>query len=97
MPAPKRIDFSDDNALIRLGVTYGVLRRVGYSEETVTRCLESVDGLDLEEAHEWVGGLIAVRSLAHNVLAQLFMNCTDEELRPHTRKLALPESLQPLS
>jgi hypothetical protein len=38
-----------------------------------------------------------VRSLAHNVLAQLFMNCTDEELRPHTRKLALPESLQPLS
>src|SRR5260221_5895546 len=45
--APKRIDVSDDNALIRLGVTYGVLRRLGYSEETVTRCLESVDGLDL--------------------------------------------------
>lgn len=56
LPAPKRIDVSDDNALVRLGVTYGVLRRLGYSEETVTRCLESVDGLDLEEAHEWVGG-----------------------------------------
>ena len=97
MLAPKRIDVSDDNALIRLGVTYGVLRRLGYSEETVMRCLESVDGLDLEEAHEWVGGLIAVGSLAHNVLAQLFMNCTDEELHPHTRKWALPESLQPFS
>lgn len=94
MPAPKRIDVSDDNALIRLGVTYGVLRRLGYSEETVRRCLESVDGLDLEEAHEWVGGPIAVESLTHNVLAQLFMNCTDEELHPHTRKLAFPESLQ---
>lgn len=56
LPVPKRIDVSDDNTLVRLGVTYGVLRRLGYSEETVTRCLESVDGLDLEEAHEWVGG-----------------------------------------
>lgn len=56
LPAPKRVDISDDNAIVRLGVTYGVLRRLGYSEETVTRCLESVDGLDLEEAHEWVGG-----------------------------------------
>lgn len=89
MPAPKRIDVSDDNALTRLGVTYGVLRRLGYSEETVTRCLESVDGLDLEEAHEWVGGLIAVEPLAHNALVQLFMNCSDEELHPHTRKLVL--------
>jgi ATP-dependent RNA helicase DHX29 len=52
--APKRLDISDDSILIRLGVTYGVLRRLGYSEETVARCLESVDGVDLEEAHEWV-------------------------------------------
>ena len=73
MPAPKRIDVSDDNALVRLGVTYGVLRRLGYSEETVTRCLESVDGLDLEEAHEWVGSPIAVGNRSpYNVLGTAF-------------------------
>ncbi|KAI0307778.1 P-loop containing nucleoside triphosphate hydrolase protein [Multifurca ochricompacta] len=26
----------------------------GYSEETVERCLESIDGVDLEEAYEWL-------------------------------------------
>jgi ATP-dependent RNA helicase DHX29 len=95
--APKRIDISDENILVRLGATYGVLRRLGYSEEIVTRCLESVDGIDLEEAHEWVGGFIALAALIHSVPAQLFMNCTDEELHPHTRKSALPGSLHLLS
>jgi hypothetical protein len=52
--ATKRIDISDDSALARLGIIYGVLRRLGYSEETVERCLVSTDGTDLEEAHEWV-------------------------------------------
>ncbi|KAH9982442.1 P-loop containing nucleoside triphosphate hydrolase protein [Lactifluus volemus] len=52
--ATKRTDLSDDNALARLGVTYGVLRRLGYSEETVERCLAATDGTDLEEAHEWL-------------------------------------------
>jgi hypothetical protein len=52
--ATKRIDISDDSALVRLGIIYGVLRRLGYSEETVERCLASTDGTDLEEAHEWV-------------------------------------------
>ena len=89
MPAPKRVDISDDNALIRFGATYGVLRRLGYSEETVARCLESVDRVDLEEAHEWVGDLISVTALTHEAPAQLFMNCTDEDLHPHTRELAL--------
>lgn len=65
--APKRLDISDDSILTRLGVTYGVLRRLGYPEETVARCLGSIDGVDLEEAHEW-----------------LFLNCTDDELQPHT-------------
>ena len=86
MLAPKRIDISDENALTRFGVTYGVLRRLGYSEETVMRCLESVDGVDLEETYEWVRGLIAKVLLTRNVPAQLFVNCTDEDLNPHTRK-----------
>lgn len=58
--APKRVDISDDNALFRLGVTYGVLRRLGYSEETVAGCLEAIDGIDLEEAHEWVCGITVI-------------------------------------
>jgi ATP-dependent RNA helicase DHX29 len=56
----KRIDISDDSALARLGITYGVLRRLGYSEETVERCLAATDGTDLEEAHEWVRGFYRV-------------------------------------
>ncbi|KAI0002050.1 P-loop containing nucleoside triphosphate hydrolase protein [Russula vinacea] len=76
--APKRVDISDDSVLTRLGVTYGVLRRLGYSEETVSRCLKFIDGVDLEEAHEW-----------------LFLNCTDDELQPHTfpmdSKVSMPK------
>ena len=83
----------DEKALTRFGVTFGVLRRLGYSEEIVLRCLESVDGLDLEEAYEWVCSLIAKVALTLNVPTQLFMNCADEDLQPHARKLALPESL----
>ena len=77
--------------LTRLGVTYGVLRRLGYSEETVMRCLEFIDGVDLEEAHEWVCEFAAIKVLNYNVRvpAQLFLNCTNDELRPHTCKLAL--------
>jgi ATP-dependent RNA helicase DHX29 len=58
--ATKHIDNSDDNALARLGIIYGVLRRLGYSEETVERCLASTDGIDLEEAHEWVCGFYRI-------------------------------------
>jgi hypothetical protein len=38
---------------------------------------------------------LPIRALTHNVPAQLFLNCTDDELQPHTRKLALPLSLHP--
>ncbi|KAH9044927.1 hypothetical protein EDB83DRAFT_2523576 [Lactarius deliciosus] len=47
-------NISDRTALARLGITYGVLRRLGYSEEFVERCLHFIDGVDLEEAHEWL-------------------------------------------
>lgn len=30
-----------------------------------------------------------ITELTHDAPAQLFMNCTDDELQPHTRKLAL--------
>ncbi|KAH9054904.1 hypothetical protein EDB87DRAFT_1767048 [Lactarius vividus] len=50
----KAANISDHSALSRLGITYGVLRRLGYSEELVECCLRFIDGVDLEEAHEWL-------------------------------------------
>ena len=40
--------------MVRLAVTYGVLRRLGFSEERVEECLRSIGGVDLDEAFDWV-------------------------------------------
>ena len=40
--------------MVRLAVTYGVLRRLGFSEERVEECLRSINGVDLDEAFDWV-------------------------------------------
>lgn len=48
------MDESEDKAIARLGVTYGVLRRSGFSEERVEECLRAISGVDLEEACDWV-------------------------------------------
>ena len=37
-----------------MAITYGVLRRLGFSESRVEECLRSIGGIDLEEAYEWV-------------------------------------------
>ena len=46
---------SEEKALMRLAVTYGILRRLGFSEERVEECLRAIPGVDLDEAYEWVG------------------------------------------
>jgi ATP-dependent RNA helicase DHX29 len=46
---------SEEKALTRLAVTYGILRRLGFSEERVEQCLRAIPGVDLDEAYEWVG------------------------------------------
>ena len=40
--------------LSRLGITYGVLRRLGFTEERVEGCLRGINGVELEEAFDWV-------------------------------------------
>jgi ATP-dependent RNA helicase DHX29 len=40
--------------MAKLGVTYGVLRRLGFSEERVEQCLRAIRSVGLEEAYEWV-------------------------------------------
>lgn len=49
---------SQDKALTRLGITYGVLRRLGFSESRVEECLRSIAGIGLDEAYDWVRGII---------------------------------------
>jgi ATP-dependent RNA helicase DHX29 len=47
-------DDPEDKLLPRLGQLYGVLRRMGISEERTQQCLEANRRIDLEEALEWV-------------------------------------------
>lgn len=48
------LDVSEEKAVAKLGITYGVLRRLGFSEERVEACLRSIRGIELEEAYDWV-------------------------------------------
>ncbi|KAG5648098.1 hypothetical protein DXG03_007133 [Asterophora parasitica] len=50
----KTLDESEDKAVARLGITYGVLRRLGFSESRVEECLRAIQGVDLDEAYEWL-------------------------------------------
>ena len=52
--ATKAIDEPEDKAIVRLAITYGVLRRLGFSEARVEECLRAISGVDMDEAFEWV-------------------------------------------
>jgi ATP-dependent RNA helicase DHX29 len=45
---------SEEKLLAKLAVTYGVLRRLGFSETHVEECLKGATSIDLEDAYEWV-------------------------------------------
>jgi hypothetical protein len=51
----KPFDEVEDKAIAKLGVTYCVLRRLGFSESRVLECLRTISGVELEEAYDWVG------------------------------------------
>jgi ATP-dependent RNA helicase DHX29 len=48
------IEGPEEKALTKLAITYGVLRRLGFSEVRVEECLKAIRGTGLEEAYEWV-------------------------------------------
>ncbi|EIN14170.1 P-loop containing nucleoside triphosphate hydrolase protein [Punctularia strigosozonata HHB-11173 SS5] len=50
----KTVEGSEETAVARLGVTYGVLRRLNFSEERVQECLRSIDSVDLDDAYDWL-------------------------------------------
>ncbi|KAH0838412.1 P-loop containing nucleoside triphosphate hydrolase protein [Lanmaoa asiatica] len=47
-------DPNKEKAATRLAVTYGILRRLGFSEDWVEQCLRSMTGIELDEALDWV-------------------------------------------
>jgi len=55
-PDRKLSEDNEERVLSRLGITYGVLRRLGFTEETVEECLQAINGVELEEAFDWVCG-----------------------------------------
>ncbi|KAJ3558034.1 hypothetical protein NM688_g1149 [Phlebia brevispora] len=52
------IEEPEEKAITRLAITYGVLRRLGFSENTAEECLRSINGIGLEEAYQWVSTLV---------------------------------------
>lgn len=52
--ASKSIDEPEEKAVVRLAITYGVLRRLGFSEARVEECLRAISGVDMDEAFGWV-------------------------------------------
>lgn len=54
IPDRKALGETEEKAVARMGLTYGVLRRLGFSEERVIECLDNINGIDLDEAYDWV-------------------------------------------
>ncbi|KAJ7446519.1 P-loop containing nucleoside triphosphate hydrolase protein [Mycena galericulata] len=50
----KPLEQSEDKAIGKLGITYGVLRRLGFSEDRVEECLRAIGGVELDEAYDWL-------------------------------------------
>ncbi|KAE9410967.1 hypothetical protein BT96DRAFT_244345 [Gymnopus androsaceus JB14] len=50
----KTLDETEEKAVTKLAITYGVLRRLGFTEERVEECLVAINGVELEEAYEWL-------------------------------------------
>ncbi|KAF7303327.1 putative helicase C15C4.05 [Mycena kentingensis (nom. inval.)] len=52
--AKNGIEETEDKAIAKLATTYGVLRRIGFSEDRVVECLQAIKGVDLDEAYDWL-------------------------------------------
>lgn len=78
--AKRPLDEAEDKAVARLGITYGVLRRLGFSEARVNECLNAINGVDLDEAYEWVSHHFITLDDSISTVWQLYIHCTEEEL-----------------
>jgi hypothetical protein len=48
-------DENEEKLLLRLGILYGVLHRLGIPPHRIEECLSANRKIDIEEAFEWVG------------------------------------------
>ncbi|EJT99916.1 P-loop containing nucleoside triphosphate hydrolase protein [Dacryopinax primogenitus] len=45
---------TEEKVLAKMGITYGTLRRLGFSEERTLECMKEIAGVDLDEALDWL-------------------------------------------
>ena len=53
-------EMNREKLTVQIGITFGVLRRLGFREEDVLACLRSICGIDIEEALDWVRGIYVI-------------------------------------
>ncbi|KAG6879737.1 hypothetical protein C0992_012340 [Termitomyces sp. T32_za158] len=82
--AKKTLEESEEKAVARIGITYGVLRRLGYSESRVEECLRAIQGVDVDEAIEWL--------YFHCTEAELEDKRDSESVEPRTPRTPVSKS-----
>ncbi|KAH8100605.1 P-loop containing nucleoside triphosphate hydrolase protein [Cristinia sonorae] len=70
--APHTLEEPESKALPKLAITYGTLRRLGFPEDDVCTCLESISSIELDDAIEWL----------HVHCEEEALRNTDEEFKP---------------
>ncbi|KIY45455.1 pre-mRNA-splicing factor ATP-dependent RNA helicase prp22 [Fistulina hepatica ATCC 64428] len=73
------LDDSEDKALAKLGITYGVVRRLGFSDARVLECMSSISEVDLDGAFGWLYLHCSEDELVFNKA-----KCSEEVSEPHT-------------
>lgn len=58
--AVESVNQSDDRGLLKLAITYGVLRRLCFEEEVVQECLQKSPGTELDQALDWVRNSLSI-------------------------------------
>lgn len=91
---------TEEKAVVKLAVAYGVLRRLGFSEPRVEECLRSIRGIGLDEAYNWVGCCSASRCLITSYSTSytfivLKRSCTQTKVRLYYDLLSTQSNLFP--
>lgn len=74
----------EEKVLARLGITYGVLRRLGFNEDRVCECLNAISGTDLDDAFEW----LYLRYPEEDLDAELDIDTNGDTKMPRTPRTA---------
>ncbi|KAF8973905.1 P-loop containing nucleoside triphosphate hydrolase protein [Flammula alnicola] len=77
----KVFDDAEGKTIARLGINYGILRRLGFTENRVEECLRSISGVELDEAFDWVNASLSNYGLRLTNF-QLYLHCPEGELTP---------------